>query len=581
MAHVMTWIGRVIAEAQVTSPRVRTLIEPVVAAAQVASSFYDTALLFAVKNYYNHSIASLNTSDSDMLQKSISNFYIIHNLILGLVPLLSAYILAKIGDRQRRKVTISVPLFGYLISRSLLLLVILLDWPIEVMFGSAALNGLTGWFTTYWAGVMAWASESSSEQKRSLKFIVIELVYGIAGFIVPQHENTGIVNYGHVSSAEPTESSKLLGGIGKEPPLSTSSVTPSRGIIALLFASAILYNVAVDGCVDVLSLFLLNKPLNFNPEYIGYANAAGYMIFITSFLAVFVSSRWFKDVTLILIGIASFTGGIFIMAFVRWTFLFFIARAVMMFALIPLPTIRSVLSKHIQGSSYGKLFVVLQLSLAISGVLTSVVFNKIYQVTLEKFNGTCFIISGIIAIFSLIPISWWDHQRKMLTWYDTSTFSSGHTGAHSFRSAKHQGLNHYLLEMKDPHVEDQAPKLHNFNCVYRRPAGSPPERPRPPAPTGHPPSFPPALLEDNTHPAAPAMPGLGVWSSSLMSGHVVTLIKVMNMRIFMTLMSRAVSPDRSRRKKVQRAGSRDSQRDVAAVRVSAYKYPVLQAIRRG
>ncbi|KAM4050908.1 solute carrier family 46 member 2 [Anomaloglossus baeobatrachus] len=422
----------------------RTWIEPVVAAAQVASSFYDTALLFAVKNYYNHSIASLNASDSDMLQKSISNFYIIHNLILGLAPLLSAYILAKIGDRQRRKVTICVPLFGYLVSRSLLLLVILLDWPIEVMFGSAALNGLTGWFTTYWAGVMAWASESSSEQKRSLKLIVIELVYGIAGFIgslssghifvslkitnhqgttlmicslsfyvfcllysifvlkLPHPENVGLDNHGHVSSAEPTESSKLLGEKDKESPLSP---TPPRGFIALLFASAILYNVAVDGGIDVLSFFLLNKPLNFNPEYIGYANAAGYMIFVTSFLAVFILSRWFKDVTLILLGIVSFTVGIFIMASVRWTVLFFIARAVMMFALIPLPTIRSVLSKHTQGSSYGKLFAVLQLSLAISAVLTSVIFNKIYQVTLDTFKGTCFIISGIIAIFSLIPIS--------------------------------------------------------------------------------------------------------------------------------------------------------------------------------
>lgn len=437
-----------------TMAQVRTWIEPVVAAAQVASSFYDTALLFVVKNYYNRSIASLNTSDSNKLQKSISNFYIIHNLILGLAPLFSAYILAKIGDRQRRKVTICVPLFGYLLSRSLLLLVIILEWPIEVMFGSAALNGLTGWFTTYWAGVMALASEGSSEQTRSLRLIIIELVYGIAGFIgslssghifvsvkitshqgtilvicslllyisclvytifvlkVPQHGNPGLVDHGQTSSAEPTESSKLLGERNEESPLSSMPGTPARGFIALLFASAILYNIAVDGSVDVLSLFLLNKPLNFSPEYIGYGNAAGYMTFITSFLAVFILSRWFKDVTLILIGIVSFTAGTFIMAFVRWTFLFFIARAVMMFALIPLPTIRSVLSKHIRGSSYGKVFVVLQLSLAISGVLTSVVFNKIYQVTLDTFNGTCFIISGIIAIFSLIPLRYVMHGSK-------------------------------------------------------------------------------------------------------------------------------------------------------------------------
>ncbi|CAJ0928465.1 unnamed protein product [Ranitomeya imitator] len=36
----------------------------------------------------------------------------------------------------------------------------------------------------------------------------------------------------------------------------------------------------------------------------------------------------------------------------------------------------------------------------------------------------------------------------MLTWYDTCTFSSRSTGARSFRSAKHQGLNHNFLEMK-------------------------------------------------------------------------------------------------------------------------------------
>ncbi|XP_069819600.1 solute carrier family 46 member 2-like [Dendropsophus ebraccatus] len=355
-----------------TMAQMRTWIEPVVAAAQVASSFYDPALLFVVKNYYNKSIASLNTSDSDALQRSLSNFYIIHNFILGLAPLLSAYILAKIGDRQRRKVTICVPLFGYLLSRSLLLPVMLLDWPIEVMFGSAALNGLTGWFTTYWAGVMALASEGSSEKKRSLKLISIELVYGIAGFIgslasghifvsvnisshqglalvigslllyllclvysifvlkVPQNETSELVDHEHESSTQPTESSKLLGETGEESTPEMKSSTPettSQGFIALLFASAILYNIAVDGSVDVLSLFLLNKPLNFSPQYIGYANAAGYMIFITSFLAVFFLSRWFKDVTLILIGIVSFTAGIFIMAFARWAFLYFIGNS--------------------------------------------------------------------------------------------------------------------------------------------------------------------------------------------------------------------------------------------------------------
>ncbi|XP_073447433.1 solute carrier family 46 member 2-like isoform X1 [Aquarana catesbeiana] len=433
----------------------RTLIEPVVAGAQVASSFYDTALLFVVKDYYNRTATSLNTSHSGTLQKAISNFYIIHNLILGLTPLLSAYILAKIGDNKRRKVTICVPLLGYFLSRCFLLLVIFLDWPIEVMFGSAALNGLTGWFTTYWAGVMAWAAVDSTEKRRSFKFIVIELVYGLSGCVgslASGHifvsytitHNTGAVlvicsvslyficllysifilkepynetalrknsidgmDEQEVSNGnlpEPNERSNLLGETNG-PLGGLPAQTPSKFFIALLFATAIVYNISVDGAMDVLSLFLIKEPLKFSPTYIGYANAAGYLIFVTSFLGVCIFSRCLKDVTLIIMGILSFCAGIFIMATVRWTFLYFIARAVMMFALIPMPTIRSVLSKHIQGSSYGKVFVVLQLSLAITGILTSVVFNEIYQATLTSFSGSCFIISGILSILSLIPIS--------------------------------------------------------------------------------------------------------------------------------------------------------------------------------
>ncbi|KAM4706817.1 uncharacterized protein O3C94_000984 [Discoglossus pictus] len=434
---------------------IRTWIEPVVAGAQVASSFYDTGLLLVVKNHYNFTNISSNSSSDDELQKAISNFYIYYNLILGLTPLLSAYILAKLGDNINRKITICVPLGGYLISRSLLLCVILLDWPIEVMFGSAALNGITGWFTAYWAGVMALASLGSSESRRSLRLIIIEMVYGLAGFVgslvsghifihfkITNHEGIVLISlsialyalcflysllvlkiphieetYQDTSSSVrqqrstgtgQSESSRLLGNTSGKTSDTDSVVTgvlPSKIVIAILFTSGILYNVAVNGAVDVLNLYLLKEPLSWGPVDIGYGNAAGYLIFITSFLGVYFFSKRLPDLTMIIIGMVSFCAGIFIMAFVRWTFLYYIARAVMMFSLIPLPTIRAVLSKHVQGSSYGKVFVVLQLSLAVSAVITSIAFNKIYQATLVMFSGFCFILSGIIGILSIVPIS--------------------------------------------------------------------------------------------------------------------------------------------------------------------------------
>ncbi|NXX41134.1 TSCOT protein, partial [Tricholaema leucomelas] len=428
---------------------IRTWIEPVVAGSQVASAFYDTALLLVVKNYYNQTnVTAPSHALEDAQQKAVSNFYIIYNLVLGLSPLVSAYSLSKLGDRIHRKIPICFPLLGYLGSKSLLLLLILLDWPIEVMFGAAAFNGLTGGFTTLWAGVMALGSLGSSERRRSLRLIIIELVYGLAGFLgsmasgylfvgFSDHHREGTVLVScsmacyafcllysifvltvpkpasscpaRVKSAEEVGSQVpdcTEAAASSQPSQSSKSipVSPSKLIIITLFVAAILYDLAVVGAMNVLPLFLLREPLSWNAVEIGYANAAGYVIFITSFLGVFVFSKYLRDISMIMIGVVSFSAGILIMAFVQWTFLFYIARAVMLFALIPLPTIRSMLSKHVEGSSYGKVFVLLQLCLVTTGVVASTVYNKIYQYTLNWYSGFCFILSFLGSCLSLLPL---------------------------------------------------------------------------------------------------------------------------------------------------------------------------------
>ncbi|XP_074850132.1 solute carrier family 46 member 2 [Carettochelys insculpta] len=433
----------------------RTCVEPVVAGAQVASAFYDTGLLLVVKHYYNQSNSTAPARVlEDAQQKAVSDFYIIYNLVLGLSPLLTAYGLATLSDAKDRRISLCVPLLGYLGSRLLLLLLILLQWPIEVMYGAAALNGLTGGFTTYWAGIMALGSLGSSERRRALRLIAIELTYGLAGFLgsvasghifvqahinyqqgtvlvscslalyalcflysllvlkVPLPEGTCPASTADSKpqdiaqpASQPEEDGRIAVNSGSCEDEGRSHHTPSKLIIAMLFSGAILYDLAVAGAINVLPLFLLKKPLSWGPVEIGYGNAAGYIIFITSFLGVFVFSKYLRDTTMIIIGILSFSAGSLILAFVRWTFLFYIARSVMLFALIPLPTIRSVLSKHVQGSSYGKMFVLLQLALVITGVATSTAYHKIYQRTLDWFGGFCFILSCVISCLSIIPIS--------------------------------------------------------------------------------------------------------------------------------------------------------------------------------
>ncbi|KAM5298944.1 solute carrier family 46 member 2 [Ctenodactylus gundi] len=440
-------------------PPVRTWIEPVVASTQVAGSLYDAGLLLVVRASFGPANASNRSAGpgprgaGDEQQRAISDFYIVYNFLAGLTPLLSAYGLGWLGDRHHRKIPVAAALLGFLLCRATLLLAVLLRWPVQTLFAAAALSGLGGGFSAYWSGVMALGSLGSSEGRRSVRLIILDLVLGLAGFCgsmasghlftqMSGHLQQGLVLTAcSVSSAtfalfytlfvlkvpEPVAKPSLkppgvdtvCGTVGTYrtldpdqldkqsvvvPPPPQSKARPPTIILVLLFAGAIIYDLAVVGAVDVMSLFVLREPLNWNQVQVGYGMASGYTIFITSFLGVLVFSRYFRDTTMIMIGMVSFGSGALILAFVKKTYMFYIARAVMLFALIPITTIRSAMSKLIKDSSYGKVFVILQLSLALTGVVTSTVYNKIYQLTLDTFIGTCFALSSFLSFLAMVPI---------------------------------------------------------------------------------------------------------------------------------------------------------------------------------
>ncbi|XP_018587131.2 thymic stromal cotransporter homolog [Scleropages formosus] len=404
----------------------RTLIHPVVATAQVASSFYDTGLQMVVKLR-----CSSNASSSpDEQQRAISDFYMTYTMISNLLPFLPAYLLARCGDRGRRKVPIAVPLVGYLLSRMLLLVVLLFDWPIQVMFGGAVVYGLCGGFSSYWAGVMALASVTSRRERRSLRIMAVELIYGLAGFV-------GSLVSGHlfqlyasgtkqgtilvalcvllylfclvyvVLVLTPPETFEDCGRERREYPTKTwRRHLPAFNLtIGLLFLSAILYDVAVAGGMEMLISFVMKAPLSWDATQVGYGNAVGFVIFFTSFLGVWVFSKYAVDTTLVIIGMISFAAGIYFMAFVTATYMFYLARTLTVFALIPMPTIRSLLSKQVQASCCGRILLLLQLCFALASLVYSPIFTKVYQATLDWFPGFVFLLSSILTVLAIIPIS--------------------------------------------------------------------------------------------------------------------------------------------------------------------------------
>ncbi|XP_056091821.1 thymic stromal cotransporter homolog [Rhinichthys klamathensis goyatoka] len=399
----------------------RKYIAPLVFCAQVASSFFDTALQMVVKE------RCANATDRDSEQKAITNFNMTFNMLLKFMPIVPAIILAKIGDKGYRKVPIAVPLVGYLVSRALLLLDIALGWPLQVLYAVPVIHGLCGGFASYWAGVMALVSVSSGEEDRSVRIMRTELVYGIAGFI-------GSLASGHLFNLYSVDLKQgvILSGLSVllylicmlyatfilrvDLASERQERRESFGIlnqeardkinIALLFAGGILYDIAVAGGMEMLAAYVLKEPLNWGATEVGYGNAAGSLLFITSFVGVKMFTRCsVKDESMIMVGMVSFAVGIYFMAFVTTTPMYFLARSVTLFALIPMPTIRSLLSKQVQGSSYGITFVMLQLSFKLASLVTTPIYTKIYQATLDTFPGFVFMLSSIFTVLSMIPIS--------------------------------------------------------------------------------------------------------------------------------------------------------------------------------
>ncbi|XP_061657131.1 solute carrier family 46 member 2 [Syngnathoides biaculeatus] len=412
-------------------------VEPLVVLEQLGTSLFDTALLMVVKDRYadpTHPGTGARLSGEDEQQKAISDFYMVTNLIAQLTPIVPALLLAKAGDRGWRRVPVVVPLCGYLLSSVALLLVVLLGLPIQVMFGAAGILGITGGFCAYWPGVMTLASLASNTENRSQVMMRVELMYGAAGLL-------GSLLSGHVfllyssrvghgtvllcvctllhllslmhstvllqvreASSQPDESSALLPHASNGVPSETSSRKNTVNVV-LLFSAAILYGSAVGGAVEILAIFVIKEPLQWNAAQVGYGNAAGFVIFLTSFLGAVAFRRCVSDVALILIGMLSFATGIYFMSFVIASYMFYIARSLGLFGLIPLPTIRSLLSQQVPSSLCGITLTTLQLALRLAALAYIPVFTKLYQRTLGWFPGFVFTLSSVVAVLGMIPIS--------------------------------------------------------------------------------------------------------------------------------------------------------------------------------
>ncbi|XP_054613577.1 thymic stromal cotransporter homolog [Dunckerocampus dactyliophorus] len=412
-------------------------VEPLVVLEQLGTALFNTALLMVVKDRCANTTypgTGTRISREEDQQRAMADFYMTYNLVVQLTPIVPALLLARAGDRGWRRAPIVAPLSGYLLSCVSLLLVVLLRLPIQVMFGAAVVFGLSGGFCAYWPGVMTLASLSSTTENRSQVMMRAELMYGTAGLLgsllsghvfllYSSRVGHGIVLLSvcallHLLSlvhatvllqvqqvaSQLDESSQLLPHSSASVPEQTSS-TKDKVNVVLLFAAAVLYTSSVGGAVEILGIFVIKEPLHWNAAQVGYGNAAGFVIFLTSYLGAIVFRRSMSDASLILVGMLSFACGIYFMCFVTTTYMFYLARSLSLFGLIPMPTIRSLLSQQVPASSWGITLTTLQLALRVAALAYIPAFTKLYQSTLDWLPGFVFTLSSVLAVLAMVPIS--------------------------------------------------------------------------------------------------------------------------------------------------------------------------------
>ncbi|XDV51900.1 hypothetical protein PO909_020692 [Leuciscus waleckii] len=369
-----------------------TLVEPVVVINKLGTSFFEMALTQTV---YNHSLRATR-GDSDQAQALSSRFLLIQSVLSSLAAMLSIIPLSRMADRHGPKVFLVASQMGSVLGMFMLVIFMYCDVPLEFLYLGSLLHGLSGGGPMFWAGVAALASLSSKQCKRTLKLNIVDFCFGVAGVV-------GGLLSGYLYQMGPSillltailvsvvallytvfAFSDLRCSQSEGEPLLTESEsgnTMDRVSIGMLMTAMVLFMLGVIGAENVLQLYVLKPPLSWDSVWAGYGRAATSAMYLSSFLGVVILFNVLGDTALTLL-----------------------ARGIMMFACVPMPTLRAMLSKNLPPQQYGRVFGLLQLVLAVTDLLSNVFFTSIYPLTLGWFSGFCFLLSCAISYISAVPI---------------------------------------------------------------------------------------------------------------------------------------------------------------------------------
>ncbi|KAM6447579.1 lysosomal proton-coupled steroid conjugate and bile acid symporter SLC46A3 [Liasis olivaceus] len=399
---------------------------------------------FIVEGNISH--CELNQSNPTYLkQKEVqekASLFAMKTDLCGVVfSILVAFVLVANSDRYGRKISLVLPLVGNLISSAFLWAMSDFSLPLYLFFIFSFICALLGDMATFLGGAFAFTVDCCKTQKQKvIRIAIVDFIYGVAsglgglasGYILKLIDFRWtfaiifllhMVNIIYVIfcldetvsvSAFQAQSwreglKETLSGVYM---LFKSSSYKKRILIILLLCTFMTYLFAAFGGTSLYVLYELNAPLCWNAIYIGYGSAASTTVSLTGFLGIVFLSEYLRESYLVFIGIFSYIGGSIMAAFANTTLLMFLVRVPSMFLFIPIPVIRSMLSKIVLPNEQGALFACIASLEVATGTISLAVFNSIYAMTVAWFPGFTFLLSAGFCIIPLSLMSWFMYVTR-------------------------------------------------------------------------------------------------------------------------------------------------------------------------
>nr|XP_033805552.1 solute carrier family 46 member 3-like [Geotrypetes seraphini]XP_033805553.1 solute carrier family 46 member 3-like [Geotrypetes seraphini]XP_033805554.1 solute carrier family 46 member 3-like [Geotrypetes seraphini]XP_033805555.1 solute carrier family 46 member 3-like [Geotrypetes seraphini]XP_033805556.1 solute carrier family 46 member 3-like [Geotrypetes seraphini]XP_033805557.1 solute carrier family 46 member 3-like [Geotrypetes seraphini]XP_033805558.1 solute carrier family 46 member len=426
------------------------LVEPVVAIYSFASfmtypliqqyvyrSLWEEVNNSSFKNSLNISHCEINESNPIYIkQKEVQQRASLFSMSLdlsGLIPsLVVALILVAYGDHHGRKAAMLLPSIGSLVSSSFCFAMSYFSLTLYLFFASSLIGGFLGSFATFLGGCFSYVADlCHNEKQKTIRIALIDMILGLGGGLAGLSSGYFLrelgftwsfviisllhfLNIGYIifcledtvkvlDSEQKAFSIKVFKEIfcGVFLLFKTSSCR-KRIVIILMLGTFMTYLFSNMGGVALFTLYELDAPLCWNEVLIGWGSSLSTLVFLSSFLGIYLFSCCLKDAYIVLIGIISWIGGIIMAAFATTTQTMFLVRLPLLFAAMPLPVLRSMMSKVVHDSEQGALFACIACLESLIGTVALIVFNSIYAATVTWYPGFCFLLA---AGLSVIPFS--------------------------------------------------------------------------------------------------------------------------------------------------------------------------------